>query len=231
MAWLVHIFTASGAVFGLLALEAISNQQFVKSFWLMGIAVLIDSIDGTFARWVNIKYRIPQIDGALLDNIVDYFTYVIIPSFFILKSQLLPDNMQLFFTFAIPIASAYQFCQKDAKTEDCFFKGFPSYWNIVIFYFFVLQTPKIVNGILSFILVIMIFIPIKYVYPSRISNLSNLLWVRLAMQAATLMWGGSLSVLLWYYPEINLPATIISITYILIYILVSIYRTFIPLKN
>src|SRR5271166_3206267 len=91
-AYLVHVFTASGAIVGLLSVNAIYQQQFVLAFWLMGIAILIDAIDGSFARWLNVKKQLPKIDGMLLDNIIDYFNYVVVPAIFILQSTLLPAS-------------------------------------------------------------------------------------------------------------------------------------------
>ena len=135
-AWLVHIFTASGAVLGLIALWAIHERHFIAAFWLMGVTIIIDSVDGFLARRTQAKLVAPQIDGALLDNIVDYFTYVLVPAFFLLVTKLLPSGWEFIAVSVLALASAYQFTQPEAKTDDHFFKGFPSYWNIVVFYLF-----------------------------------------------------------------------------------------------
>ncbi|GAG87853.1 unnamed protein product, partial [marine sediment metagenome] len=89
-AWLVHLFTASGAILGLLTLFMTFRGEYITAFWLMGATIVIDSLDGTLARFIGVKQVVPQIDGALLDNIVDYLNYVITPTFFILVSNLLP---------------------------------------------------------------------------------------------------------------------------------------------
>src|SRR5260221_12109011 len=111
----------------------------------MGAAILIDAVDGMFARMVRIKEAVPEVDGALLDNIVDFFTYTLVPCFFLLVTNLLPEYWRLLCVMFITFSSAYQFTQVDAKTRDHFFKGFPSYWNIVVFYLFFCQMSSTFN--------------------------------------------------------------------------------------
>jgi phosphatidylcholine synthase len=229
-AWLVHLFTASGAVFGLLTLYAIYQQQFLLAFWLMAGAVIVDSVDGVLARWARVKTAVPQIDGALLDNILDYLNYVITPAFFLLVGNLLPLGWGFIGTSGVVLASAYQFTQPQAKTEDHFFKGFPSYWNIVVFYLFFWQTPPWLNLLIILILVVMVFVPIKYVYPSRLDYLTHNRWLRRGMLLATLLWGAATAVLLWIYPDTSYLLVAFSMAYALFYAASSIYRTFVPLE-
>lgn len=229
--WLIHIFTASGAYVGLLALLAIYNQKPLSAFWLMFIAILIDAVDGMFARLVKIKLAVPEIDGALLDNIVDFFTYTIVPSFFILVIPLVPPAWKIPCILAVTFSSAYQFTQVDAKTADHFFKGFPSYWNIVIFYLFFWQMNPWVNLIILFALAALSFVPIKYVYPSRLDFLTHSKWLRIGMLVATIVWGAATSGLLWVYPQTNHLLVFISMAYILLYVVISLYRTWVPLPT
>jgi phosphatidylcholine synthase len=230
-AWLVHLLTASGVVVGIFAVDAIYHQQYVLAFWLIGVAIVIDAIDGTFARWIKVKSLLPQIDGVLLDNIVDYFNYVIVPALFLLTSPLLLENLRWIGASIILIASAYQFCQIDAKTSDHFFKGFPSYWNIILFYLFFWQVSPTVNFIIICILSILIFVPIKYVYPSRLENISKNKGMRTAMLFATILWGVATLGLLWIYPNTNTLLVSISMGYLILYVLVSLYRTFVSLPQ
>src|SRR3990167_9832868 len=137
--WGIHAFTATGACIGLLSLLAIYEHHFVQALWLMSAAILIDAVDGMFARMIKIKQVVPEIDGALLDNIVDFVNYTIVPCFFLLVTHLLPAYWRMLCVMAITFSSAYQFTQVDAKTTDHFFKGFPSYWNIAVFYLFFWQ--------------------------------------------------------------------------------------------
>ena len=138
LAWAVHAFTASATYVGVLTLFKIYKHQYLHALWLMGITVFIDAVDGSFARLVSVKKVLPKIDGALLDNIVDYLNYVITPCFFLLvKPDMLPTTYAIAIVIAITITSSYQFCQSDAKTPDHFFKGFPCYWNFTVFYMFI----------------------------------------------------------------------------------------------
>lgn len=230
-AWLVHLFTASGAVFGLFALSAIHRQQFILAFWLMAATIIIDSVDGVLARRTMARVIAPQIDGALLDNIVDYLNYVIVPAFFLIESDMLPGVWRFVGAALVVLASAYQFTQYDAKTQDHFFKGFPSYWNIVVFYLFFWQTSPWTNLVTILILAALVFVPIKCVYPSRLEYLTHNRHLRRAMLLATFIWGGATASLIWLYPKTNRVLVVLSMGYMVLYILVSLYRTLVPLEE
>jgi phosphatidylcholine synthase len=173
-AWGVHLYTALGAIFGLLAIRYAAIGDFRASFIAMAITIVIDSSDGTLARFVNVKKRVPEFDGALLDNIVDYLTYVVAPVFLMLWAGLVSGTLGLAVAGFVLIASAYQFCQTNAKTPDNFFLGFPSYWNIVVFYLFCLRLPVGIDELILTALAVMVFVPIKYIYPSRTKPLRPL---------------------------------------------------------
>ncbi len=227
--WLVHIFTASGAVLGVLSLIAIARFEFKLAFILIAIIIFIDAVDGTLARQIDIKKHV-RIDGALLDNMIDFFNYALVPAFFIAWSGVIPSFWNIPCIVAIVFAASYQFSQLDAKTEDHFFKGFPSYWNIAIFYIYYWQTLPITNVIIVFILCILSFVPIKYIYPSRMQYISNNYLVRVLMFIATLVWGAATIALLVTYPDKQPLLNAISIGYILLYFFFSLYRTIVPLK-
>src|SRR3989304_8049502 len=140
LAWLVHLYTASGAVLAFFALLLIEQGKFPEAFSLLALAVLIDASDGTLARLARVKEVIPWFDGDRLEDIIDYLNYVLIPCLFLLRADLLPEKIALGVVALPLLASAYGFCPKEAKTSDHFFLGFPSYWNIVAFYFYVLET-------------------------------------------------------------------------------------------
>lgn len=229
LGWLIHAFTASGAFVGLLALVAIHEQRFLSALWLMGVAILIDAVDGMFARIVKIKLAVPQIDGALLDNIVDFFTYTIVPCFFLLVTPLLSSEWRLVCVIAITFSSAYQFTQLDAKTSDHFFKGFPSYWNIVVFYLYLWQSSTSFNAGVLLVLAVLSFVPIKYVYPSRLDYLTHNPILRSGMLLATILWGAATAGLLWVYPEANPLMSVVSMSYLILYVGISLYRTWVPL--
>lgn len=228
-AWLVHLFTASGGICSLFAILAIHDREFIQAFWLMGVAIIIDSIDGLFAREVKVKTVTPNIDGALLDNIIDYVSYVTVPAFFLLIGDLMPYGLRGVSASIVMLTSAYQFTQHDAKTRDHFFKGFPSYWNIVVFYLFFWQTGQWTNFAILSILAALIFIPIKYVYPSRLEYLTESATLRRAMLIATLIWGVATLGLIWVYPGTSRPLVLLSSGYVVLYVAISLYRTFFPI--
>lgn len=167
LAWLVHLFTATGAIWGLLSIIDINQQNWGRAFVWMAIAIFVDSFDGFVARGAQVKRVLPNFDGALLDNIVDYLNYVFVPAYFLYAAGLLPVQLELALPILVLLASAYQFSQVDAKTEDHYFKGFPSYWNIVVFYMFMLSLTVWVNALVIFVFSVMVFVPVKYIYPSR----------------------------------------------------------------
>ncbi len=142
----------------------------------------MDATDGTLARAARVKEVIPWFDGDALDGIVDYFNYVIVPALFLFRGNLLPAHDALWLAMLPLLASAYGFCQKNAKTADNFFLGFPSYWNIVAFYLYVLKTPLWLNAFLVIALSALVFVPMKYLYPSRSpyfriqTNVLGVLW-------------------------------------------------------
>jgi phosphatidylcholine synthase len=227
-AWLVHLFTASGAAWGLLALWYMHLGQFTVAFWFMAAAIFVDAIDGTLARQARTKEATPMVDAELLDNIIDYFNYTMVPAFFLLVSGLLPVGWAVLGGSVIALASAYQFTQPDAKTDDHFFKGFPSYWNIVVFYLFFWQLSPVANLIIILFLVVMVFVPIKYIYPSRLENVSSRMWVRWAVLIASVIWGVATAGMLIVYPDSNPLFVFISMGYALLYFALSLYRTFYP---
>lgn len=229
--WGVHAFTASGAFLGLMALLSIYKNQLIDAFWFMGIAIVIDAVDGLFARLIKIKTVVPQINGETLDNIVDFVNYTIVPAFFLLVTQLVPDPLRILSVIIITFSSAYQFSQVDAKTSDHFFKGFPSYWNIVIFYLFFWQMNEWVNFIILVLLSILSFIPIKYLYPSRLDYLTHNKFLRIGVLLATIIWGIATWGLMYIYPKVNLVLVTLSMSYLILYVGLSLYRTFIPLKT
>lgn len=231
LGWLIHGFTASGACVGLLSLLAIYQHNYLLALWLMGAAIVIDAVDGMFARMVKIKQVVPEIDGALLDNIIDFFNYTLVPCFFLLVTNLLPDYWRVLCVMVITFSSAYQFTQVDAKTTDHFFKGFPSYWNIAVFYLFFWQMTPVTNMIILLSLALLSFVPIKYVYPSRLDYLTDNKYLRISMVFITILWGAATSGLLWLYPQSNHFLVAISLGYCLLYIGISLYRTWVPLSS
>lgn len=215
IAWLIHLYTALGAVLAFFTLLFIEEGNFQGAFGLMALAVLIDATDGTLARLVRVKDCVPGFDGDRLEDIVDYFNYVIVPSFFLLKAGLLPPDDARWLAALPLLASAYGFCQKEAKTKDHFFLGFPSYWNIVAFYLYILKTPPWVNGFVVLILCGLVFVPLKYIYPSRTPVLRG---PTLFLGA---VWGATIIFMIYLLPDIPRFLALASLIYPVYYVTLS----------
>ena len=196
-AWLVHLYTASGAVFAFLALTRIFYDRYADAFWWLALAVAVDASDGVLARRYNVGARLPWFDGAKLDDIVDYLTYVFVPAFFAWHALLLPERWAMLVVAGVILSSAYGFNRADAKTDDHFFTGFPSYWNVVVFYLYLARFSETVNAIILVLLTALVFVPIRYVYPSRTPILSP---VTIALGIA---WGVMMLVLLAQAPDVS----------------------------
>ena len=173
-AWAIHSFTGSGAVLGLLAIISIINNDAVGAFLWLGLALLIDGIDGTLARKVDVSVQTPNIDGTILDSVVDYLNYVIVPSLMIYWFQMVPSWFELIVPSAIILSSLYTFANLRMKTDDYYFRGFPAVWNIVVLYFFILGTNAYINITVILACIILTFTPVKFVHPLRVEGLRNL---------------------------------------------------------
>jgi phosphatidylcholine synthase len=196
LAWLVHLYTALGVIVGFLSVLSIEQGDFRSAFFLMALAVALDSTDGFFARAARVKEVIPWFDGEALDNVVDYFNYVIVPSLLLFRANLLPPADALWLAMLPLLASAYGFAQKNAKTADHFFLGFPSYWNIVVFYLYVLKVPLWLNAFIVIVLSVLVFVPLQYVYPSRSPRF------RLQTNVLGALWAVSVLYVMYSLPDV-----------------------------
>lgn len=220
LAWGAHLFTATGALWAILTVLAIIDQEWKIAFVWMTAAVVVDSFDGFIARAVRVKEVLPEFDGELMDNILDYVTYVFVPAFLLIQAGLFPANLSLIGAAIILLTSAYQFCQVDAKTDDHYFKGFPSYWNVLAFYLVIFGFAPWVNFVIVAVFGILVFVPIKYVYPSRTTRLRGLTMSLLGVWAIC-------TVILWYqFPDYNRWLIIISSAVGIYYLGLSLYATF-----
>ena len=217
----VHLYTASGAVLAFLILLAAYNGQAVLALWLILATLLIDSTDGLLARRLRVKEALPSFDGARLDDIVDYITYVFAPMILLWTEGYLPDGGYGLVVAALPLlASSYQFCRVDAKTEDHFFLGFPSYFNVVVFYALVFDLGV---GTVAAIIVacsVLVFVPIRYVYPTRTVAFRGL---SLLMTA---LWLVSYAIILLQMPNPEPLVLGFSILYLVYYLALSLHLNF-----
>src|SRR5919206_3460972 len=226
----VHLYTASGAVLTLLILVAAYYGDTVMALWLMLATLVIDSTDGLLARRFRVKELIPSFDGGLLDNIVDYMTYVLAPILLLWTTGYLPEGTFGVVLATLPIlASSYQFCRVDAKTgddarTDHFFLGFPSYWNIAAFYFIVFDLGPGTVGAILLICSLLVFVPIRYVYPSRTRVFRKL------TLTLTSLWLLSYVVILVQMPDPDPILRTLSLLYLLYYFGVSFFISWKTLK-
>jgi phosphatidylcholine synthase len=194
LAWGVHFYTATGLILAAAMAVAILHGSFRTAFVLMLVATLVDATDGTFARMIKIKETLPGFDGRRLDDLVDFQTYVTLPLLLIWQARLLPPGQEGWLVLPL-LAAAYGFCQVDAKTPDGYFLGFPSYWNIVAFYLYVLQPPPGLALGLVVALALLTFVPFRYLYatqPGRLNRVTNHL---------AAVWCVLLVVVLWLLPS------------------------------
>lgn len=163
----VHLLTATGAIFAMLAmLEAVNRDWSMMFFWLV-VAFAVDGIDGPLARRYDVKSNAPIFDGELLDLIIDYLTYVFVPAFALFASDLLPGWTGWFAIIVITFASAMYFADTRMKTKDKSFSGFPGCWNMAVLVLFAVEPAFWVTLALVSVLAVAMFLPIKFVHPVR----------------------------------------------------------------
>lgn len=168
-AWAVHLYTAMGLVCAAGMAVAIvrgGNAGFRAAFALMMLATIIDATDGWFARKARVKEVLPRFDGRALDDLIDFHTYTSLPLLLLWRTQVLPGAAGLILLLPL-LASAYGFSQVNAKTDDGFFLGFPSYWNIIAFYIYVLRPPASTTAFVLLFFAALTFIPTRYLYASQ----------------------------------------------------------------
>lgn len=215
--WIAHLYTATGAVIALLATGMAFAHNFRAVFIYMVAATFVDATDGVLARALKVKERLPNFDGAKLDDIVDYLMYVFVPALVVWQAGLVPSPFPI--CAAMVLSSAYGFAQGDAKVQgaDYFFTGFPSYWNIVVVYLYVLQLPPLANAIILAALAVLVFVPIRYVYPSRTIALK---WPTLALGT---MWASVFTWIIWRLPAVDGPWAMISLAFPVYYLALSLW--------
>jgi phosphatidylcholine synthase len=163
----VHILTATGAVFAMLAMLAAVDEKWGLMFLWLVVAFFVDGIDGPLARRYDVKKNSPIFDGVLLDLIIDYLTYVFVPAYALFKSGLLPDWTGWFAIIIITFASAMYFADSRMKTKDYSFSGFPGCWNMVVLVLFALQPNFWVSVAFVALLAAAMFVPVRFVHPMR----------------------------------------------------------------
>lgn len=219
-AWLVHFYTASGVILAFWMVIWSFEGRTAGVLWLFLVAMFIDGTDGLLARKVRVKETTPWFDGALLDNIVDYITYAFAPMIFLWVGGYLPTGPLGAVVVTLPLlASCYQFCRTDAKTEDHCFLGFPDYWNVLAFYVVVLGLGNTASAWLLIVFSVLVFVPIRYVYPSR----TELLWY--TNMSLTGIWLIIYAVIVRQLDNPNPILVALSLAYVAFYVAESLVLT------
>ena len=222
-AWGVHLYTAMGLVVsGMIAYCLVSDHpnRFRDSFLLMALGIAIDATDGWFARRVRVKEVLPGFDGRRLDDLVDFLNYTFLPLLLIYQAGLLPAGQSAWLLVPL-VASAYGFCQVSAKTDDGYFLGFPSYWNLVAFYIYALAPPVWATLALLIVFSVLTFVPARYLYPTQPGSLNRF------STALGAVWGAFLVSIVWNWTSEPYDAgrtqglTSLSLFYPVYYLVVS----------
>ena len=188
-AFAVHIFTACGAACALLALLAAIQARWPTMFLWLGVALVIDGIDGTFARRLRVAEVLPRWSGEVLDLVVDVMTYVFVPAYALTAGGLLPRPIAVPLGLIVVVTGALYFADRWMKTSDYYFRGFPAVWNVVVFYLFVLGLPTWIAAAIVVALAVLTFLPVHFVHPMRVADLrapttaALVLWALLAFVA------------------------------------------------
>jgi phosphatidylcholine synthase len=215
-AWAVHAYTATGAVAAFAATIDIVHGNYRRAFLLMVAATVVDATDGLLARLARVKEATPTFDGARLDDIVDYLTFVFVPILLLFQAGNLPQSWGSVVAAVVLLSSGYGFASTDAKTEDYFFTGFPSYWNIVALYLHAGGLPAGVNGAILLALSALVFVRIGYVYPTRTPVLRGL------TNALCAVWGVMILAIIWTLPEVPGLLLIASLFFPVYYTVLSL---------
>ena len=220
LAWSVHLFTATGAVWGFLTLLAIWDGDFKLAIVYILVAMFVDGFDGTLARLFHVKEYAQGVDGGLMDNIIDYLNYVVVAALLLIKApHLMPAGFEKVAAFSILLTSAYQFTQTDAKTDNSsyFFKGFPSVWNFLVVYMMILGLNPWINFVALVICNVLVFVPVKYLYPTRNTRMRRFTLGFTYVYGALGVWA------LLQYPDVPEWVAPVSSLYVIFYVLMSFF--------
>ncbi len=220
LAWLIHAFTASGIVAGMLALFAVMERRADAAIGWLLVGTLIDTVDGPLARAWGAAEALPQIDGHLLDTVVDFVGCVAVPLAFLWRFDLLPSEVALPVLSVAFVTSALWFARTDMMTEDNWFNGFPTAWNLVVPTMFLINGSAAVNGVIIMVLAILQLTNVKFVHPGRVVEL------RALTLAVTAMWLVSVAVLVGTTEELPWWGPILLLIGPAYQIVLTLRRTF-----
>jgi phosphatidylcholine synthase len=220
-AFSVHILTASGSFLAFLSVVAASEEKFTLMWWWLGLALFVDGIDGPIARKLNVIELLPNWSGELLDCIIDYITYVLIPAFALYKSGFMGEGLSFLSAAIIVITSAIYYADTGMKTKENFFRGFPVVWNMAVFVLFALSPGEWVSFGLVVVMAILTFVPVNFLHPVRVVRL------RMINLPMTLLWCllGAICLLMNMQPPV-IVKVIFAITSIYLFVIGGLMQLF-----
>lgn len=193
LAYGVHVLTALGAALGFLALQAVFTGDLTQAFIWLAVALVVDAVDGPLARRLAVKDRAQRYDGALLDLVVDFVTYVFVPAAMLLRPEVMAAPYGVIAGLAVTLASALYFADTGMKTDDWWFRGFPAVWNIVVFHIVAFAPPSWLALAIILTAAALMFLPVVFVHPIRVRRWRGLTLAMLALwaiAAAVTIWQG-----------------------------------------
>ncbi|MBZ0162476.1 MAG: phosphatidylcholine/phosphatidylserine synthase [Notoacmeibacter sp.] len=173
-AFSVHLLTASGSFLAFLSLVACAEKNWTAMFLWLGLALLVDGIDGPIARKLHVKAVLPTWSGDVLDNVIDYVTYVLIPAFALYNRGFMGEGLSFLSAAIIVISSAIYYADTSMKTKENFFKGFPVVWNMVVFTLYVIEPGEWTSFAVVVISAVLSFVPVNFLHPVRVKRLRNI---------------------------------------------------------
>lgn len=220
-AWLAHLYTATGlvAAAGMAVLIVRGGDDaFHTAFALMMVATVIDATDGWLARKARVTEVLPGFDGRALDNLIDFHTYTSLPLLLLWRADILPGTAAWLLLLPL-LASAYGFSQVHAKTDEGFFLGFPSYWNVIAFYLYIVRPPGVVSAAVIVTFAVLTFVPTLYLYSTKGAAFARI------VNVGAVIWTGVIAAVLWGPTSYARTLALISTIYPLMYLALSAAAT------
>jgi phosphatidylcholine synthase len=168
--WAVHLLTASGAAFALLATLSVLQSDWTGTFAWLGAALFVDGIDGPLARRFKVEEKVPWFDGAILDLVIDYATYVFIPALMLARADIVPPLLAIPAAIAVAVVGAIYFADSRMKTAEYGFRGFPAVWNALVFVLIVFALPPWVGAAIIALFLVLTFTPVEFIHPFRVQR-------------------------------------------------------------
>lgn len=221
LAWGVHLFTASGLLAGFMAILAINEKNWRLAMAWLFAALVIDGVDGTFARKFKTKEVLPNISGKTIDYVIDFANYAIIPAYFFYSAELVNAPWNLPLALLILLVSVLYYSKEGMVSDDYYFIGFPVMWNMIVYFLvFVFSLGKHGNAAIILIFSILHFVPVKFAYPSRATRLKSLTILMTTIMTLTM------PAIIWFYPEVPMWLRIVATSSLAYFGIIAVVDTF-----